>query len=160
MIVLKLFTDRWSDNYNYQAGAEHAPLEASGGWASSSQTTNPYERSKERSVRQVEKYRTQPLVSFARKSSNHRRTTRRHLVSSDQKDRGRICRRNGPVRNYRGKSFRKEDFDPRTTVTVKKKYSEGREALEDIKTESNPRSDTTDNLSETPRRSSNATNSV
>ena len=63
-------------------------------------------------------------------------------------------------RNYRGKSFRKGDFDPRTTVTVKKKYSEGREALEDIKTESNPRSDTTDNLSETPRRSSNAANSV
>ena len=90
------------------------------------------ERSKERSVRQVEKYRTQPLVSFARKSSNHRKTTRRPLVSSDQKDKGRICRRNGPVRNHRGTSFRKEDFDPRTTVTVKEKYSEGREALEEI----------------------------
>ena len=86
---------------------------------------------KERSVRQVEKYRTQPLVSFARKSSNHRRTTRKHLVSSDQENRGRICQRNGPVRNYRGTSFRKEDFDPRTTVTVKEKYSEGREALEE-----------------------------
>ena len=27
--------------------------------------------------------------------------------------------------------FRKGDFDPRTTVTVKKEYSEGREALEE-----------------------------
>ena len=46
MIVLKLFTDRWSGNYNYQAGAEHAPLEASGGWASSAQTTNPADQEK------------------------------------------------------------------------------------------------------------------
>ena len=46
MIFLKLFTDRWSGNYNYQAGAEHAPLGASGEWASSAQQpTQPTKKS-------------------------------------------------------------------------------------------------------------------
>ena len=99
-------------------------------------------------MRQVEKYRTQPLVSFARKSSNHRRTTRGHLVSSNQENRGRICQRNGPVRNYRGTSFRKEDFDPRTTVTVKEE-SDGREALEELKPRALPEEVLLTNLSAT-----------
>ena len=52
-------------------------------------------------------------------------------MGSNQKDKGRIHQYNGPVQNHRETSFRKGDFDPRTTVTVKEEYSEGREALEE-----------------------------
>ena len=52
-------------------------------------------------------------------------------MGSNQKDKGRIHQHNGPVQNHRETSFRKGDFDPRTTVTVKEEYSEGREALEE-----------------------------
>ena len=45
--------------------------------------------------------------------------------------------------------FRKGDFDPRTTVTVKEEYSEGREALEEAIPREIPEEDTTDDLSET-----------
>ena len=45
--------------------------------------------------------------------------------------------------------FRKGDFDPRPTVTVKEEYSEGREALEEAIPREIPEEDTTDDLSET-----------
>ena len=70
-------------------------------------------------------------------------------MGSNQKDKGRIHQHNGPVQNHRETSFRKGDFDPRTTATVKEEYSEGREALEETIPRVNPRKDTTDNLSET-----------
>ena len=45
--------------------------------------------------------------------------------------------------------FRKGDFDPGPTVTVKEEYSEGRETLEEAIPRDIPEEDTADDLSET-----------